>query len=167
MILAANGNETNIETLGKNFKRSITAEFDRKDLSGQTSSSATSNAGNKPKKISVSLQIPTDESEKLTELLGLAEALDEKENPLVYTIADPLARAMKIRQVIFAGSVTAKEDGTLRVYNVSFSLQESNSVAEKREERAQAKAIPETPEADGEITVGSVDHAKIVEAAKV
>ncbi|MDD5598558.1 MAG: hypothetical protein PHV82_11490 [Victivallaceae bacterium] len=167
MILSANGSETKIETLGKNFRRSLSAEFDRKDLSGQTSSSAFSSAGNKPKKISASLQIPTSWPEKLTELWNLADALDEKENPVVYTVADELCKASKIRQVIFAGSLDVKEDDTLLVYNVNFALQEFNSAAEKREEREKEKAVPETPAADGEIIVGSVDHAKIEAAAKV
>ncbi len=167
MILSANGSETKIESLGKNVNISVSAEFDRKDLSGQTSSSAVSSAGNKPKKVSVSLQIDINKDNNLTILMDMAEALDEKSNPVVYTVVDRQCQAMRMRQAIFAGSVQSKKDETLQVYNVNFSLQESNTVAEKREEREKAKAVPATPSTDGEITVGSVDHAKIVEAAKL
>ncbi len=166
MILSANGSETKIESLGKNVNISASAEFDRKDLSGQTSSSAVSSAGNKPKKVSVSLQIDINKDNNLTKLMDMAEALDEKSNPIVYTVVDRQCQAMRMRQVIFAGSIQSKKDDTLQVYNVNFSLQESNTVAEKREEREKAKAVPVVPVNDGEISVGSVDHAKIVEAAK-
>lgn len=167
MILSANGIEVKIETLGKNINISASAEFDRKSLSGQTSSSAVAAKGNKPKKVSVSMVIDTRKAENLTKLLEMAEALDEKNNPIIYTVADPQCQAMNIRQVIFNSGVNSKKDGTLEVYNVNFSLLESNSVAEKKEEREKAKAVPATPAADGEVTVGSVDHKKIVEAAKL
>ncbi|MCK4982796.1 MAG: hypothetical protein KAS17_07715 [Victivallaceae bacterium] len=167
MILSANGIEVKIETLGKNINISASAEFDRKSLSGQTSSSAVSAKGNKPKKVSVSMVIDTRKAENLTKLMEIAEALDEKNNPIIYTVADPLCQAMNIRQVIFNNSVNSKKDGTLEVYNVNFSLQESNSVAEKKEEREKEKAVLEIPQIDGEVRVGSVDHAKIVKAAEL
>ena len=167
MILSANGNEVKIETLGKDVTISVSAELDRKSLSGQTSSSAVSSAGNKPKKISVGLKIDVQKAGNLTKLLELAEALDSKNNPVIYTVADPQCQAMKVRQVIFMGTIGSKKDQSLEVYNVSFSLQESNSVAEKKEEREKAKAVPATPPAEGEVKVGSVDHKKIAEAAKL
>ncbi len=167
MILSANGSEVKIETLGKNVNISMSAEFDRKSLSGQTSSSAVAPEGNKPKKVSVAMVIDVGKEKNITKLLEMAEALDAKSNPIIYTIADPQCQAANIRQVIFNGSIQSKKDGSLEVYNVSFSLQESNSVAEKREEREKEKAVPVIPPVDGEITVGSVDHAKIVQASKL
>ena len=167
MILSANGVEVKIESLGKDLKVSATAEFDRKSLAGQTSSSAVAPAGNKPKKVSCGIKIPFDDGDNLTKLLELAEALDLKANPVVYTVADRLCQAMKMRQVIFVGSVKAQEDDTLLAYNVSFTLQESNSAAEKKEEREKASAVPSTPKTDGEVSVGTVDHEKIVKAAKI
>lgn len=163
MILSGGGKTLTIT--GKNLQTNISAEFERKDMSGQTSSSSFSSGGNKPKKISASLQIPKDNSEELTRLDEAAAALDDKNDPVIYTISDDQCEARKIRQVIFIGSLTSKENENLQCYDVSFELQEYKSPSERKEERALAKAVPETKPADGEVQIGSVDHAKIIEAA--
>lgn len=165
MIISGNGQEIIVEAIGKNVRIEASAEFDRKDLSGQTSSSDVSAAGNKPKRINVSLQIKTEQSENLTKVLDMAEALDPDGNPVVYTVSSPLASAMRIRQAIFDGGVRIREDDTLLCYNVSFELKEMRSVPEKKEERERAKASDGAAATDGEIQVGSADHKKVVEAA--
>lgn len=164
MILSGGG--ITLTITGKNLKTSVSAEFDRKDLSGQTSSASFSSGGNKAKKINVSLLIEKENGADLTRLDQAAAALDDKLDPVVYTISDDQCEVRNIRQVFFVGSLTSKESDGLQCYDVSFELQEYKSPASKKEERAQAKAVPETKPADGEVKVGSVDHAKVIEAAK-
>ena len=163
MILS--GGDKTLTITGKNLQSNVSAEFERKDMSGQTSSSSFSSGGNKPKKVNVSLQIAKDNAEELTRLDEAAAALDDKNDPVIYTISDDQCEARKIRQVIFIGSLTSKDNESLQCYDVSFELQEYKSPSERKEERALAKAVPEPKPADGEIKVGSVDHTKIIEAA--
>ncbi|UKI31381.1 MAG: hypothetical protein L6W00_26950 [Lentisphaeria bacterium] len=54
----------------------------------------------------------------------------------------------------------------MRVYEVSFQLQEFRTVAERREERANENAATAAPKVDGEIQVGSTDAAKINQIAR-
>ncbi|MDD5697660.1 MAG: hypothetical protein PHH77_03500 [Victivallaceae bacterium] len=166
MIISGNGSEITLESVGKNIKVRGTADFDRKDLSGQSSSTAFAAAGNKPKKVSVSLLIPMDKPEGLTTLLEMAEATDDKLMPAVYTIVDRLCAAAKIRQVVFANSVQFNESDSLRAFEVSFTLQEYKSVPEKKEDREKAKAAKETSQTDGEEKIASTDPGKINEAVK-
>ena len=169
MILSGSGTEVTLESIGKNVKISVTASFERKELSGQSSSTAFASAGNKPKKISISLQIPTEKPEGLTKLLDMAEANDDKGSPVVYAVSDPLCAAAKIRQVIFAEDIQARVNDSVRCYDVSLSLQEHQSIAEKREEREQKKVSLETKDADGAEKVNSSDPEAInrsIEKAK-
>lgn len=165
MILSGGGQ--NLSITGKNLKVSVSAEFQRKDISGQTSSSSFATAGNK-KTVSVSLQIPTDAAGELSKLFKLAEAIDAKGDPIIYSIVDDQCDVAGIRQVIFAGSLRSQENDSLRCYDVSFELMEQKPAAAKKEERAQAKAAAAAPAAkDGEVKVGSADPDKVAEAAKL
>ncbi len=166
MILSGSGTELTLESIGKNVKISITASFERKDLSGQSSSSAFSSAGNKPKKVSVALQIPMDKSDGLTKLLDMAGADDSNGSPQVYAVSDPLCSAAKIRQVIFVDDIQARESEGLRCYDVSLTLQEHQSVAEKREERDNEKTEVQAANADGTEKVTSSDPEKINQAVE-
>ena len=73
---------------------------------------------------------------------------------------------MSIRKVIFSGEFRASESDALRVYEVAFELQEYRSVAQRREERANANAAAAAPAVDGEKQVGSTNPAKINQIVK-
>jgi len=165
MILSGNGYELSIT--GKNLTVAVTAEFERKDLSGQTSSASFAVDSTK-KSVSVSLQIPFDEKELLEQIHVLAAALDEKGDPIIFSIVDDQCALAKIRQVIFAGSLRSQKAPGLLCWDVSFDLKEQNPALAKREERIQEKAAAAaSTTTDGAQAVGSVDHAKVVEAAKL
>ena len=134
-----------ILNLNNNFKNlvvSTTATFDRKNMSGQSSKSDVSDKGSKPKKISVSAQISMDECKDLKTLLLMGEDLDETNNPVIYKIIDETCRAMMIREVIFVDSFKCKKNSSLQCFDISFSLQEKESIAERREKRTLNKKAP-------------------------
>lgn len=164
MILSGGGRTLTVP--GKNVKVNASISLARKDLSGQSSDSSFANAGAKPQKINVSCQIPVSEKQKLSELLEIARACDSKDEPIVYAVSDALCDVMSVRNVIFSGELRASESDTLRVYEVAFELQEWRTVAERREERANANAAEAAPAVDGEVQVGSTDAAKINQIAR-
>ena len=151
MILQANGNNFTIP--GKNVKVTIENNLDRIELSGMTSGSDSVNAGTKPKKINVSLTIPKSKKDDLRELSKTAEALEDNGDPVVYMISDEQANARNIREVIFSGTFRSAEAGNIRGWDISFSLQEYRSTAEKKEAREKYK---ETSVTDSE---GKTIHA--------
>jgi hypothetical protein len=166
MILSGKGWELKFDSFAKNITVSITASFERKDLGGQSSSTAVSSAGNKPKKISVGMLVPVEKARFLAKLLQMAEAVGSDKNPVAYTIADSLCSAVQIRQVIFCGDVRTKKSDSLQCYDVSFSLQEFKSVAEKKEERENEKTTREAPKTNGTEKISSVNPSKVNEAIK-
>ena len=128
-------NKINYTVPGKNIKVAVSKNFDRKELSAQSSSTSTASSGDKPAKVKVSLQIPLTERKKYRQLVEIAQAKNSKGDPIIYEIVDNICFDHNILQVIFVGKLSCKEDNSLRCYNVSFCLQEFNSVAEKREQR--------------------------------
>jgi len=162
MILSGNGREVTVP--GKNLRISVTLDLERKDLSGQTSQCSFAGAGVKPQKVSVSLQLPVTDADKLTALAEAAKAVDKNNNPLVYAVGDNLCAAMNIREVIFNGPLRATESDGLQAYDVSFELNEYNSPAGKREQRTEASTAATAK--DGTVPVGSTDPAKVAAAAK-
>ena len=164
MILSGGGREITIP--GKNVKVNASFPIERKDLSGQSSDSSFANAGAKPQNVNVSCQIPIAESAKLAALIEFARACDSNDDPIVYDVSDPLCNSMSIRKVIFSGEFRASESDALRVYEIAFELQEYRSVAQRREERANANAAAAAPAVDGEKQVGSTNPAKINQIIK-
>lgn len=125
----------------------MSLELKDQDMSGQSSSTGTSEQGDKGKKLSVSGRIAFTDVDNLTQLYTLASAKDEETNARkIYRIGNDTARALKIRNVKFTGSVTAREDESLQAWNVSFVLREHNSIAEQKEQRAKEKTKPEQRE---------------------
>lgn len=124
----------NYKVPDQNRKVSLSAPMVSKDISGQTASTSKVDEGQKSQKISVSLTINFSDSDKLAELQAVAKAKDEADKPVVYTVVDPLAKAMKIRQVVFVDTFRVTE-GEGQHWQVSFSLSEHKSVAEKKEQR--------------------------------
>jgi hypothetical protein len=81
--------------------------------------------------------------------MRVAEAKDGGELR-IYTIANPTANAVGVRQVQFSDNVRAADVDGLRAWDVSFTLREIKSVpelAEQREPKAEAVAQTSTASA--------------------
>ncbi len=126
---------------GRDISVSLSMPLERKDISGQTSGTESVSAGNKSKKLTVSLSLRMDDAIKLRGLTAIAEAIDEAGAPIIYTISDDLAEAMNIRQVEFVDKFRVDPLTGTQGWTVRFSLQERMSIPEKKEQRAQQ---PET-----------------------
>ena len=73
----------------------------------------------------------------LAEIFALAEAKDVGGKSVKYRVNHNLARAVKFREAVFSGEVSAPKESDLMAYRVTFTLKEYVSTAEKR---AQAQA---------------------------
>ncbi|MCW2474657.1 hypothetical protein [Candidatus Symbiopectobacterium sp. NZEC151] len=113
-------------------------QFQEKDQSGQTSSTANAEQGIKPKELRVSGVIPFTDAKVLTRLFALAEA---KEGGKLkrYRVANPTAQAINFRLATFTGSIDAPKQDGKQAWLVTFTLREHVSVAEKRDARADGK----------------------------
>ena len=139
------------EIKGSDLKIAATLSLAGEDISGQSSSSAIAETGDKPKQLAVTLQIKFVDTADLKALVNLAEAKDDKGERITYDIVNTTAKAMNIRQVRFQGDLSVREDESLELWRVSFKLSEKTSVAEKKE--AQQTAQPVTDQkATGETT---------------
>ncbi len=119
----------------KSCKVALSMQLAEQDMSGQTSSTATSEQGDKAKELKVTGLIPFTDKSQLSRLFALATVKDEAGNRLVRRIGSELARAVKIRQVKFFGQISAPEHPTLLAWNVSFQLREYLSIPEVAEQR--------------------------------
>lgn len=129
------------------MRAEMSLELKDQDMSGQSSSTDTSEQGDKGKKLSISGRIPFTDVDSLTQIYTLASAKDEDTNERkIYRIGNDTAKALKIRNVKFTGSITAREDESLQAWNISFVLREHNSIAEQKEQRAKEQTIPEQRE---------------------
>ncbi|WP_416365195.1 hypothetical protein [Pasteurella multocida] len=79
--------------------------------------------------------IPYERKEWLTNLFNLAEAENEKGEQVKYRVSCLIAEAINMREVQFTGQVSATEMGGRLAWQVSFTLREVNSIAEKKEQR--------------------------------
>lgn len=130
---------------GKDISVSMAMPLERKDISGQTSGTESVSAGNKSKKLTVSLSIRMNEAAKLLQLTAIAEAIDDAGAPIIYTIADDLAEATNIRQVEFIDNFRVDPLTGTQGWTVRFSLQERLSVPEKKEQRAKQPTATAAP----------------------
>lgn len=119
---------------------SVSVKREQKDMSGSKSSTKKSEKGVKAKELQVTGIIPYDKKEWLTTLFNLAEAETGKGEQSKYRVSSVTAEAVNMREVQFADSVTAQEMEDRLAWQVSFTLREVNSVAEKKEAR---KAKPQ------------------------
>lgn len=119
---------------------SVSVKREQKDMSGSKSSTKKSEKGVKAKELQVTGVIPYDRKEWLTTLFNLAEAETGKGEQSKYRVSSVTAEAVNMREVQFADSVTAQEMENRLAWQVSFTLREVNSVAEKKEAR---KAKPQ------------------------
>ncbi len=164
MRLVGGGRDITIP--GANQKVEVILSLERKDLSGQSSDSSFANSGAKPHKVQVSTQIAMEDKNDLRRLAEVARACDAHDEPIIYEVDDDLCDAHKIRQVIFCGQLKSTEADGVRAWAVTFELQEFQSVAERREERAVGNAAEIAPAADGEVAIGTVDPAKVNQIIK-
>jgi hypothetical protein len=165
MILSTSSTKYTVP--GKNITVTGSLSLVRKSLDGDDSATDTVAAGNKPKQLSVALTLPYSSVEQMQALTQTAEAIDANGDPLEYAIADLTAKALNIRQVIFAGDLRCAQQDTLQAWSVSFSLQEVRSIAEKIEGRLATNAVTAVT-ADGETVTATGDSsmAKLLQVAK-
>ncbi|MEN3260722.1 hypothetical protein AAH678_30595 [Sodalis endosymbiont of Spalangia cameroni] len=123
-----------------------TMQFQEKDQSGQTSSTANAEQGIKPKELRVSGVIPFTESEVLTRLFALAEAT-EGGRLKRYRVANHTAQAINFRLATFSGSIEAPKQDGKQAWLVTFTLREHLSVPEKKDARegSQTAAQKQSP----------------------
>lgn len=153
----------NYKVPDKELRVSISMQFDSEKLGAQTSGTDSAHKGIKPKTIYVSLLIPFVDSKQLTELTAIAEAVTDNGNLRIYDIVEPAANAMKIRKVRFCDSFSLREDYSLKAWQVNFSLEEYNSVAEKTEQRQ--KTTTAKPQAATGTTVSAAESEEETEEA--
>lgn len=124
---------------------SIRAGFriEEKDLSGSGSSTATAEAGIKPQTLTVSGIIDQKRPGDLARLAALARAKDTAGAMVQYAITNATAQALQIRKVRFCDNFTVTEGSTQRLWQVSFTLKEIESVPEKVEARGPVAAASE------------------------
>lgn len=146
MILEANGKTFEIKL--KELEVRLTLDLPNKDASGTGSSTATLNGGVKAKKLTVNGTLPGEDSTHLTDLIRIAEAMDDAGNRQVYTISDKTADTVDIREVYFTERFDVRKRDNLNAWQINFSLLEYTSVAEKKEarqtENTQATATTDT-----------------------
>ena len=75
-------------------------------------------------KLSISVHIRFDQAADLRGLTGVAEAVDATGKPLVYTIADPLAESLDIRQVEFTDQLRVSVLAGKQAWVVRFALRD-------------------------------------------
>ncbi|EEP92558.1 hypothetical protein ykris0001_4980 [Yersinia kristensenii ATCC 33638] len=130
-------------------------QFQEKDQSGQTSSTATAEQGIKAKELRVSGMVPFSTPEVLTRIFALAESKDAGGALKKYRVANQVAQAINFRLATFTGAIDApKQDGKM-AWLVTFTLKEFLSVSEKREARAGGKTATKKQTAGGTAAGGS------------
>ncbi|MDY4281044.1 MAG: hypothetical protein SOX56_08275 [[Pasteurella] mairii] len=118
-----------------NILISVSLRREEKDMSGQKSSTKKSDKGVKAKALSVSGLIPYNRREWLTALFKLAEAEDSKGEQEKYRVSCVTAETVNMREVQFSDTISAQELQDKLAWQVSFTLREINSIAEKKEQR--------------------------------
>ena len=119
----------------KSMRISASMQFQDKDNSGQTSSTSSSEQGEKAKELDVSGLVQFKDEKTLSRLFELAGAKGEDGKRHIYRVGSLLTKSVKVRQAKFAGRITASEQEGLLAWQVQFTLREHNSVPEKREQR--------------------------------
>ncbi|OTA17570.1 hypothetical protein Xvie_00958 [Xenorhabdus vietnamensis] len=124
--------------------------FQDQDQSGQSSSTAVAEQGIKPKELRITGIIPFTEQKTLSRLFALAEAKDGG-NLKRYRIANLTAQAINFRIGTFTGTIDASKVDGKQAWQVTFTLREHLSVAEKRDARTagNVKAKKQTRQGGG------------------
>ncbi|PHS63758.1 MAG: hypothetical protein COB09_10995 [Thalassobium sp.] len=162
MILERDGKTTEIKL--KDLSTSLKLPIKTQDASGNSSATTKLNTGTKAKQISVSGRIGFKYAGDLTELIKLAEALEDDGSRAVYTIVDETADAADITRVIFDGDLDARKVPDLLAWAVTFSFSEYLSTAERAEaiRKAGAAAVV-TDSISGEEVSGSSESDSAID----
>jgi hypothetical protein len=131
MTLLLDGQKVN----GKSLRVTANLRIESGDMSGQTSNTASSHKGFKPKTLTVALLIPYRDRTHLTEIMRLAEATADSGQLKTYRLVNDTAEAFGVRQVQFSDTVSAREDDNLSAWRVQFTLMEKLSNPERVETR--------------------------------
>ncbi len=123
----------------KNMRVTPTMQFQDKDQSGQTSSTAKSEQGIKGKELRITGEVPFKNAEILRRIFELASATDASGKRQKYRVAHDVARAINFREATFTGTLDAPQQDGRMSWLVTFTLTEHISVQEKREARASGK----------------------------
>jgi hypothetical protein len=134
-------NDTKIP--GHNQKISIDLKFASEDMSGNSSSTAKAQKGDKGKTIKVQTSIKFVDADDLSLLVNLAEAKDASGEQVIYHIVNHTANAMNMRQGFFDETLSVKENDSTEDWSISFTLSEHHSVPEKKEARKAEKKVTE------------------------
>lgn len=147
IVLALDGESIILKNL------SISAEYDlpEEDQSGQSSSTNSSEKGIKPKKLSVNGLIEYSTPDRLSRLIELSYQTEKGGAKKLYRVANATANVINLREAVFSGKVSVSPHSTLLAWQISFTLSERKSVPEKREARAQQRAIENGDESVGAI----------------
>ncbi|HFJ4332278.1 hypothetical protein [Serratia liquefaciens] len=124
----------------KSIKVSPKMTIETKDKSGQSSSTTQSENGVKAKELSVSGLVDFKDKALLSRIFTLAEAKGSGGEGRRYRIANPVAQAINMRQGMFTGSIEATEQTDKLAWQVSFTLTEQLSTAEKSKGRKAVNA---------------------------
>lgn len=134
-------NDTKIP--GHDQKVSVDLKLASEDMSGNSSSTAKAQKGDKGKTIKVQTSIKFIDADQLSLLVNLAEAKDSSGEQLIYNIINHTANAMNMRQGFFDETFSVKENDSTEDWNISFSMSEHHSVPEKKEARKGEKKVTE------------------------
>jgi hypothetical protein len=143
----------------KSCKIELIMQLAEQDMSGQTSSTASSEQGDKAKELKITGLIPFKDKAQLSRLFEMSIEKDASGNRLVRRIGSEIARTVKIRQVKFFGQISAPEHSNLMAWNVSFQLREFLSIPEVAEQRQ--------PQADASVSQTTQQTASVIPTAAI
>ncbi|MFA0607278.1 DNA-binding protein [Vibrio amylolyticus] len=126
----------------QNLKVNCSKQFKAKDMSGQSSSTASSEQGEKGVKVDVSGTIAFKNEDHLTRLYELFSMKQDNGDRKIFRIGNRDAKLYKIREVKFEGKLSSESHERLLAWVISFSLREQNSAAEQKEIRAREQSSP-------------------------
>lgn len=131
----------NTKVPGHDQKIAVGFNLAGEDMSGNSSSTAQAETGDKGKEITVTTYIKYENSKELSLLTSLAESKDANGSRTIYNIREKTCEAMKLRQVNFNANFNVRPDESLQQWVISFNLIEYRSVPEKKQERQLKKAV--------------------------
>lgn len=115
----------------KNLEVSVSMRIQEKTSLARHRAWPAPQQGIKAKELKVTGLIPYDDEEQFTLLYSLAEAQDSAGNNARYRVNHDTARKIKFREATFTSDVTASKASDLLAWQISFSLREYFSTAEK------------------------------------
>lgn len=137
----------------KDMKVTVTMQYQEKDQSGQSSSTARSEQGIKAKELRISGLVPFSKPEVLRRIFELGSATTDSGKLKVYRVANMTASAVNLREATFSGQIEAPQQDGKMAWTVSFTLREYVSVPEKKQARANSKQTAKVQEQSGKAQV--------------